>query len=159
MKVRLTPELAYIIGLWKTRKTKEGIGVEGGPELLSAFVKGSLDAKLTTSNKLLTEEDKAYFYHSAYRRFFQEVLERENEAFKHKNEFCASFLAGLFDSRGGYSHDGKTVYLSHADKIDEFVVLNAGFKAKLIKNKMIILDKSDFLSFISKYRKVSVAGE
>ncbi len=154
MKPRLTPELAYVIGLWKTRRTKEGIGVKGSKELLSSFVKGVLEAGLTTPDKLLTDKNKVYFYHSKYRKFFQDVLKREKEVFRYKNDYSAAFLAGLFDARGGFSRDGKTVYIANADVMDELVVLNAGFKGKLIKDKLIIVDRDSFIKFIGRYAKM-----
>ena len=54
MKMKLTPELSYIIGLWKEVRTKEGIGVHGTEERLSLFTKAVLESELTDSTKLLT---------------------------------------------------------------------------------------------------------
>ena len=75
MKVKLTPELSYLIWFWRKCHNREGLGVYGASELLELFTKTALELGLTTSDKLLTDEKKVYFYHTAYRKFFQEVEE------------------------------------------------------------------------------------
>ena len=53
MKIKLNPELSYIIGFWRKRRANEGIGVVGSDEYLSLFSKEVIDKKLTESDKLL----------------------------------------------------------------------------------------------------------
>ena len=159
MKIKLTPELSYVIGLWKLRRTKEGIGIDGNQYLREAFVKAVLDAKLTDTKKLQIEGNKIFFYHTAYRKFFQDVLKEEDERFRYQNDYAKAFFAGLFDSKGGYSKDGKMVYIVDADKQDEMAALRLGFRAKLFKKQLMITDKSIFLAFVGKFRKVKLPDE
>jgi len=159
MKIKLTPEMSYIIGLWKLRRTKEGIGIEGNRFLREAFIKAVLDAKLTDTKKLQIEGNKVFFYHTAYRKFFQEVLKEEDERFRYKNDYAMAFFAGLFDSKGGYSKDKKFVYIVGADKKDEMAALRLVFRAKLFKKQLMIADTKVFLAFISKFRKVKLPDE
>ena len=56
MKIRLTPQLAYIIGLWKTRRTKEGIGIVGGRKIVEVFLKKIIDAKIAQPDKIQLRE-------------------------------------------------------------------------------------------------------
>jgi hypothetical protein len=56
MKIRLTPQLAYIIGLWKTRRTKEGIGIAGGRKIVEVFLKKIIDAKIAQPDKIQIRE-------------------------------------------------------------------------------------------------------
>ncbi|MFP3949763.1 MAG: hypothetical protein ACLFUZ_01575 [Candidatus Micrarchaeia archaeon] len=131
MKVRLTPELSYLIGFWKERRTKEGIGIRGEEEQLSIFAKTVLELELTEPERLLTRADEegnnaVYFYHTSYRKFFQKVIDDELERFKYKNEYSANFLAGLFDAVGDVTDDGK-VYLSRCTQKDEMIFYRIGF--------------------------------
>ena len=86
MKIKLTPELAYIIGFWRKRRTFEGIGVRGDKEHVEIFSKEVLEKGLTTPDKLLSEDKKVWFFHSAYRKFFQDIEKEQLERFKYLNE-------------------------------------------------------------------------
>jgi hypothetical protein len=153
MKVKLTPELSYIIGLWKERRAPSGLGVSGSEEILAAFTDVCMKAKIAEAGKILGGEDTIYFYNTAYRRFFQKTVEEEGERFKYKNEYSASFLAGLFDSMGGIGADG-TVYFRKCSKADEMVVYRLGFKPLWKNGKMYIIKPAKFLAYIKPFTKL-----
>lgn len=153
MKIKLTPELAYIIGFWRKRKTFEGVGVRGEKDMLEIFSKEVLDKKLTASDKLLTNEKKVYFYHSAYRKFFQDIEKEQLERFKYLNEYAANYLGGLFDSVGGIDDRGM-VYFEKTNRQDEILLLRLGFGSKWKKEKMVIEKPRAFLTFIMNYVKL-----
>jgi|GEM_PF-342363 len=181
MKLKLTPELSYIIGFWKETKTKEGLGVSGTEERLSIFVKAVLAANLTEPTKLLAsspkepeepreeakeepegekpEEDplapeisSVYFYHTSYRKFFQKVLEDELERFQYRNEYSASFLAGLFDAVGLISEDGK-IYFTKCTQKDEMLLYRLGFNSLRRKRKLYLQRPLKFLAYIKPFTK------
>ena len=167
MKIKLTPQLSYLIGLWKEKRTKEGIGVYGDEKLLSLFAKAVLENKLSEPNKLLTEKDEPeegtedeeteelgsiYFYHTSYRKFFQKVIDDELERFKYKNEYSASFLAGLFDAVGGITREGK-VYLSKRTQKDEMVLYRLGFNPIKRKGTLYFTRPKKFLLYIKSFTK------
>lgn len=158
MKTKLTPKLAYIIGLWHTKRTKQGIGMTGNDRLLAVFSQEVISANLTTSDKLLTDKNSVYFYHSAYRILFQNVIKERTERFKYKNPYSGNYFAGLFDASGGYSPNNKTVYIVNADKKDEIIILRLGFRANLIKDRVVI-ERDKFMNFINRYRKILIPGE
>jgi len=54
MKIKLTPELSYTIGLWRKTRTTEGIGVRGDDNLLEIFTMEVLNQDLTTTYRLLS---------------------------------------------------------------------------------------------------------
>lgn len=175
MKLKLTPELSYIIGLWKETRTKEGIGVYGNEEHLSIFTKAVLDAGLTEPTKLLAsspkepeegekelapeEEDpfapelsSVYFYHTSYRKFFQKVIDDELERFKYINEYSANFLAGLFDATGRIPQDGK-VSLSRCTQKDEMLLYRIGFNP-IRKGKVVYFTRpKKFIAYIKPFTK------
>ncbi len=156
MKIKLTPEISYVIGLWKLRRTTEGIGISGNENLRTAFIKGILDAKLISPDKIQIDRMKVFFYHTVYRKYFQDVIKEETDKFKYHNEYSKAFLAGLYDSKGGVSRDKKFIYIVDSDKHDEMICLRLGFKAKLYKNQLNIADKNKFLAYIGRYRKMDV---
>ncbi|MEM3422727.1 MAG: hypothetical protein QXF35_00780 [Candidatus Bilamarchaeaceae archaeon] len=154
MKIKLTPELAYLIGLWRKRRSFEGLGVHGDQKILETFSKEALEQKLTTPDKLLTNGKKVYFYHTAYKKFFNQVEEEQLERFKYLNEYAANYLAGLFDAVGEIDENG-VVSLSKLTNEDELMLLRLGFKTKRKKEKCIIEKPLVFLSFIKNYVKIS----
>ncbi|MFA5381564.1 MAG: hypothetical protein WC356_00200 [Candidatus Micrarchaeia archaeon] len=156
MKIKLTPEMSYVIGLWKLKKTTEGIGISGNENLRTAFIKGIITAKLTTSDKIQIDRMKVFFYHTAYRKYFQDILKEQEDKFKYHNEYSKAFLAGLYDAKGGESRDKKFIYIVDADKHDEMTCLRLGFKVKLFKKQLLIANKNEFLAYIGKYRKMDV---
>jgi hypothetical protein len=158
MKLKLTPQLSYFIGFWKEKRSKEGIGIYGDEELLSIFAKAALEIELTEPNKLLTaqeEEDEngtVYFYNSAYRKFFQGIINDELERFKYRNEYSASFLAGLFDATGGISKDGK-VFLSRCTQKDEMVLYRLGFNPLKRAGNLYFTKPLKFLAYIGPFTR------
>ena len=152
MKIKLTPELAYIIGFWRKRRTYEGLGIRGETEYIEIFSKEVLDKQLTTSEKIQNEEKKTYFYHSAYRKFFQDVEEEQLERFKYLNEYAASYLAGMFDSVGGIDERG-VVYLTKTNPQDELLLLRLGFGGRYREGRLAIEKPKAFLMFVKNYIK------
>ncbi|MBI2079824.1 hypothetical protein HYT84_03595 [Candidatus Micrarchaeota archaeon] len=153
MKIKLTPEFAYIIGFWRKRRSREGLGIHGENPHLELFSKEVLDKKLTSSEKLLSEEGKVYFYHTAYRKFFQEIEEEQLERFKYLNEYAASYLAGLFDSIGGVDEKG-FVFINKTNKQDEILLLRLGFTTRKSREGLIIGKPRAFLALIKNYVKL-----
>jgi hypothetical protein len=153
MKIKLTPELAYIIGLWRKNKCFDGLGVYGNSDVLEVFSKEVMDKQMTTSDKLLTGDEKVYFYHTAYRKFFQEVEKEELERFKYLNEYAANFLAGMFDGAGGVDERG-VVYLGKVTRQDEMMLLRLGFQTRKKGDFLIMERPLVFLAFIKNYVKI-----
>ncbi len=158
MKVKLTPELSYIIGLWKEARAPSGIGVEGREELLAAFSEAALKAKVAEPGKVLSGENSVYFYHTAYRKFFQKVVEEETERFKYKNDYSASFLAGLFDAVGEIGKDG-TVCFRRCSKADEMVLYRLGFNTVKKAGRRYVVKPLKFLAYIKHFTKLHADNE
>ena len=101
MKIRLTPEIAYVFGMWVVRPSRKGLGVKGLPYLHEYFIKGVLDAQLSTSNKIRVDGKRVYFYHSGYQRYFRSLLDDLEFRFSKPNSSITSaFFAGVFDATG-----------------------------------------------------------
>lgn len=153
MKIKLTPDLSYIIGLWSKRRSMVGIGIVAPPELQQIFAKEVLAQNLTPSDKLLNDGEKIYFYHSRYRKFFQQVEEDKLERYKYLNDYSASYLAGMFDAAGTITEKG-VVYLERANSRDEVLMLRLGFPVKKSDGKLMICRPKAFLMLIKNYTKM-----
>jgi len=158
LKVKLTPELSYIIGLWKEARTPSGLGVRGREELLSVFSDACLKANVAEPGKILSGKDSVYFYHTAYRKFFQKVLDEEEERFRYKNEYSASFLAGLFDAVGEIGPDG-TVSFARCTRKDEMVMYRLGFNTTRKAGKTYVVRPLKFLAYIKPFAKLFAENE
>jgi len=153
LKIKLSQELAYVIGLWRKRRSFEGLGIHGDQKLLEVFSKEVLAQKLTAPEKLLSDGKRVYFYHTAYKKFFNEVEKGQLERFKYLNEYAANYLAGLFDAVGEVDENG-VVSLSKLNNEDELMLLRLGFKTKRKKEKCIVEKPLIFLAFIKNYVRV-----
>ncbi len=154
MKIKLTPEFAYLIGFWRKRRVGDGIGIYGGENHLSLFSNEVLRLELTTPEKLLNNEDMIYFYHTAYKKFFREIEEEQLERFKYLNDYAASYLAGMFDSCGEIDKEKGYVYFGKATRSDEMLLLRLGFGAIWRQGKLIIARPKLFLRFVKDYVKL-----
>jgi len=154
MKIKLTPDLSYLVGLWRKRRSAEGLGVVGNEEFLELFTAEVLEKELTTTDKLLTEENKVYFYHSAYRKFFQQIEKEQMERFKYLNEYAANYLAGMFDAIGNVDTKG-IVFLNSMTRQDQMMLLRLGFGTRKRGDSLILERPVVFLAFIKNFVKLT----
>ena len=160
MKFTMNQSRAYILGLWRCRRTKEGVGVEGHHEVCETFLRACLSEKLAEPDKIKFEEGpltRCYFYHSALRTWLDGEVNKREERLKYRNEFAANYFAGLFDAKGGFavSGEGKIPYIV-GDQVDEMVLLRLGFRVKKERGKIAILS-DDFYGWIMPYLKLEIS--
>lgn len=153
MKIKLSPELSYIIGLWRKSKSFEGLGVRGKKDLLEIFAKEAIHSGLTTPDKILSDDTRVFFYHTAYRKFFQEIEKNQLERFKYLNDYSASYLAGLFDAVGNIDEKG-VISMDKMNHEDEMMLLRLGFKTRRKEGLMVIDRPLVFLAFIRNYTRL-----
>ncbi|HID72944.1 TPA: hypothetical protein EYP38_03295 [Candidatus Micrarchaeota archaeon] len=155
MKIKLTPELSYIIGLWRKCRVFDGLGVKGGKGLLEVFSKEALEKGLTTSEKLLTDDagESVFFHHTAYKKFFQDIEKDQMQRFKYLNEYAANYLAGMFDAVGDIDDKG-IVSMRKMNRNDEMMLLRLGFHSKRKGEFLIIERPVIFLAFIKNFVKL-----
>jgi hypothetical protein len=153
LKIKLTPELAYVIGLWRKKKSFEGLGVHGNDRLLAVFSEEALRQKLAEPGKLLSNESRVYFYHTAYKKFFSEVEKEQLERFKYLNDYAANYLAGLFDAVGDIDERGMVSFYKISQE-DDLLLLRLGFHGKRRKEKFFMEKPLVFLAFIRNYVKI-----
>ena len=150
MKIKLTPELAYIIGLWRKRRVFDGLGIYGDQEKLELFSSVALELNLITPDKIISDERQVFFYHSAYHKFFSDIEKKQIERFKYLNEYAANYLGGLFDSVGGIDESG-VVYLEKSNRQDVMLLFKLGFGARKREGRLVIEKPRAFLAFVKNY--------
>jgi hypothetical protein len=151
MKIRLTPELSYIIGLWVHCRTEKGIGVIGDDETVSNFAKSCLDLGIAVPGKLLYGESKIFFYNSAIRKFFDKIYGERTARFKYGNDYSSAYLAGLFDAWGCVERG--RVCIRNLDIFDKGLLDNLRMLPKDAGRLTVIGKDKAFLKFISPYVK------
>ena len=154
MKVKLSSGLAYIIGLWKARRTREGIGIVGNSHMQEIFIKCLLDEKIAAPEKIRLQGESVIFHHSAYREFFREFASEPHERMKSRNDKSAAYLAGLFDGCGGVKNG--IPYFARMSPEDEMLVARLGFVYLRMREKVIIAkrDADEFMYFVKPYLKL-----
>jgi hypothetical protein len=158
VKIKLTPELAYLIGFWRKRRSNDGLGVYGEQKHIELFIDQALnlplEPRIATSDKILTKEDTVFTHNTAYKKFFQEVEEEELERFKYLNEYAANYLAGIFDAAGFIDEQKGIVRINKITSQDEILFLRLGFITKRSKEGAVIGRPRSFLAFIKNYVKL-----
>jgi len=153
MKFTMNPSRAYLLGMWKSARTKEGVGVEGAREFCERFLKICFDEKLADPGKIKFEEgasySKCYFYNTAVRAWLDSEMEKRDERLKYKNEFAASYFAGVFDATSGEANGIRYI---RGDRVDEMVLLRLDFRVKKEKGKLALISP-EFYRWILPYIK------
>ena len=147
--MKLTKELAYMIGFWKMRSTREGIGVVGGPETRQKFVLEILKLKLTTPEKFFLDENFVLFHHIKYRRFFLDVAKNQDELFARKNKLTVAYVRGMYDSRGKF--EKKLLTIENTTFQDQMLIERLGFYTERKGGILRIRNPEEFLKFLEKY--------
>ncbi len=153
MKIKLTPQLAYLIGAWKGRKIPKGVGIGGSGEIREIFLKGAMETLKIPPEKIQLHENEVFFYHAVYRKYFEETEKNQVDVFRKRNEHSASYLAGMFDSCGGV--EGDTPYFARASYKDQMLLELLDFRTRFIRGKLAILNPREFIVFVRDFLKHS----
>ena len=142
MKLKLTNELAELIGFWKLRRTRQSVGVFGDLEAQQKFANMVLKQRLVPPEKIVGDERAIWFSHHKIKTFFLDVLKDQNELFGRKNNLSAAFLRGL------YLSDGEGSFIRNATFKDRLLIEHLGFYTKQRNKDLYIRNIENFLKFI-----------
>jgi len=142
--MKLTKELAELIGFWKLRRTRSGVGVIGNTQVQEKFVKMVLDLKLVPSDKIVTSPHAVWFSHIKIKNFFEKVAKNQAEIFAKRNPISAAYLRGMYESRGEKN------FITNLAFQDQLLIERLGFITKKIESKVYIHDFDKFMEFIKK---------
>ncbi|MFA5106677.1 MAG: hypothetical protein WC506_07020 [Candidatus Micrarchaeia archaeon] len=159
MKISLTPQMCYLLGLHDGAPSRDGFGVFGPPAMLDAFCAGLENSGLAKPGSIRRDSMRAWIEHAAYESFFRKAHAQRLERFKGKNDYSANYLAGLLDSCGFLLPDlpkGKKAFgFSGRDQKDEVLFLRLGFKAKVEKKTLLVADfDGSFSAFVKPHSLV-----
>lgn len=142
--MKLTKELAELIGFWKMRRTRKGVGVIGNIEVQERFVKKVLLLNLMPVEKIVASEKAVWFSHIRIKSFFEKIVKNQAEIFDRRNNISAAYLRGMYESTG----DGPTI--SNISFSDQLLIERLGFNTKKKDNRLLIRDIDKFKEFIKK---------
>ena len=152
MKIKLTPQIAYIAGITKYIGVRDGIGIRGNDAQLQAFAQAIMQAQLTTADKMIAKEQMIRFFHSAYATYLKQIKKEAVDKFKHHNDYAAAYLAGIFDAVGVIGEN--RIALRRCDFADDAIFENLGFGIKKERGVLLIGHAEQFLKFVKQFRKV-----
>jgi hypothetical protein len=152
-KLKLTPKVSYILGLYSCNKGSAIGIVTKSNEIAARFVKSAIDDFGIAPNKILVEEaedeQKLYFYNSKLKKLFDRALDTKERLFKYKNDYSANYFAALFDVNGG--KDPKGLFIKNLDEKDTSILDDLGFHTTVRGGKTYVLNSGLFLDFIKEF--------
>ena len=141
----------------------EAISIESKlPNIIEKFAQIAVqDLEIEPTKLLIKETDgriTVMFYNSRIRRFFDRSLERREHIFKSKNEYAASYLAGIFDSNGIFGYKGREgAYITKPDLANQMLLERLGFHTSSGR-VLEIKNTKEFIALIKAYSaKLSTA--
>ncbi|MEM3369374.1 MAG: hypothetical protein QXE90_00765 [Candidatus Micrarchaeia archaeon] len=140
--MKLTKDLAELIGFWKMRRTIKGVGVIGNVSVQEKFIKKVLELKLVPPEKIVANEKAAWFSHIKIKNFFEKTVKNQAEIFDRKNNITAAYLRGMYESTG----DGDII--KNATFQDQLLIERLGFTTKKKGKDIWIRDIDRFKEFI-----------
>lgn len=140
--MKLTKELAELIGFWKMRRTRKGVGVVGNVSVQEKFIKMVLDLKLVPSEKIVADEKAAWFSHIKIKNFFEKTVKSQAEIFDRRNNISAAYLRGMYESTG----EGPVI--KKASFQDQLLIERLGFTTKKKGDMVLIRDFEEFKKFV-----------
>lgn len=152
-KLKLTPRISYILGLYSCNRGKALGIVTTSEEVMERFVKTAMDEFEVEPSKVLVEgednEIKVYFYNSKLKKLFDNALGRRDKIFKYRNNYSANFFAGVYDANGG--RDGKGLFIRNLENESVGVLEKLNFHTTASGFKTYIMNENTFASFIKDF--------
>ena len=149
-KLRVTPEISYLMGLFACNPNNEIGIVTDSSEQLERFVKLVMESLGVEPNKISINQHgetiSALVYNSKAKKLFAEALGRRLKIFRWRNSYSANYLAALFDCRGGV--DARGLYINGLDDKDALLLENLNVHTFQRRDRSYFLNESDFVSLI-----------
>jgi len=151
-KLTISPDTSYMLGIYSCNSNYDNISLStSNEEMIERFVKialFNLDVKMENMN--IVDEDKyfqATIRNSKVKKLLDNALKIRDKIFKYKNEYSASYFAGIFDCNGAIDRNG--IFLKRMGNYDVVLLERIGFHTKTSSNKTYIKNDMDFIMFIT----------
>lgn len=151
-KLALSPDVSYMLGLCTIGREEPYVSViTQSDEVIERFVRIAVNSLEIDTKKILIVEKadrfkQALFYNSTTKRLFLKALEEREQIFKYKNEYSASYFAGLYDSRGQTNY--RSITIKTRDMVDVIILERLNFR---ITRSGMIKNHEGFRAFIKPY--------
>ena len=138
--MKLNEKIAYMIGLWKMRRTKEGVGIVGPMKVQERFIKAAIDLGIPPK-KIKVEKNRVVFHHIKMKNFFEKVVANLHDLLRPR-KFAAAYLRGLWESTGS----GRCLEGTFADQM---LIERLGIYTRKEGKRIRIINFDKFADFIS----------
>ncbi|MGI0100883.1 MAG: hypothetical protein ACREBH_04175 [Candidatus Micrarchaeaceae archaeon] len=153
-KLPISPDTSYMLGLYRCNNASSSLRLNTpSKELVARFVKiASMELGTRTESISITSSGSMMdvnISNSRLKKLLDDALEKRDRIFKYKNEYSASYFAGMFDCNG--ATDRKGVYIRDMDKHDSMLLERIGFLTTSSHGKCYLRKSMDFIMFISPF--------
>jgi hypothetical protein len=153
-KLLISPDTSYVLGIYRCNNSYRNLYLEtSSKELVERFVKilvMNLETR-TDAIRIIEEEDfmKVEVQNSKLKKLLDNALDERDRIFKYKNEYSASYFAGIFDCNG--AADKKGVFVRGINSYDKILLERIGFHTGSSAGKCYIRKNMDFMMFIAPF--------
>lgn len=153
-KLSLSPDVSYMLGIYNCNSRRESVCVStSSNEMIERFVKIAvlnLGIKLDYVRVVKDGEIfEAKINSPKLKKLLEKALESRDKTFKYKNEYSASYFAGMFDCNGAV--DRKGIFLRRGSAYDAVLLERIGFHTTTSAGKIYIKNDKDFVMFIAPF--------
>lgn len=153
-KLPMSPDVSYMLGVYNCNSSNSSVGVSTtSNELVERFVQIAVFNLGIKPDYIDISKDDRYIEatinNSKLKKLFDNALEKRDRTFKYKNEYSASYFAGIFDCRGAI--DNKGIFLSHIGAYDAVLLERIGFHTRTSSGKTYIKNDKEFIAFIAPF--------
>lgn len=163
-KLPVSPDTSYMLGIYRCNSSHRNISLQtSSKELVERFVKiAIMDLDTKAGAIRITNEDritKVEADNSKLRKLLDKALDSRDRIFKYKNEYSASYFAGMFDCNG--ASDRRGVFVRGMSAYDKILLERIGFHTATNAGRCYIKKSMDFVMFIAPFsiRAKSISPE
>jgi hypothetical protein len=152
-KLGISPDVSYMLGVYNCNTGSSQISIAtASTEMVERFVRIAVSLGTRPDAILITREEygtKASISNSKLKKLFDNALEKRDRIFKYRNEYSASYFAGMFDCNG--AADGRGIFIRGMQTYDSIILERIGFHTTANSAKCYIRKPLDFMMFISPF--------
>lgn len=153
-KLSLSPDVSYMLGIYNCNSSRGSVYISTeSDKIVERFVKiAVLKLEIKPDYISVTKDDlrmEATIRSPKLKKLLEKALENRDRTFKYKNEYSASYFAGMFDCRGAV--DRKGIYLKNISAYDAVLLERIGFHTNTSASRTYIKNDMEFIMFVAPF--------
>jgi hypothetical protein len=153
-KLSLNPDVSYMLGIYNCNSRRDSVCIStSNNEMVERFVKIAVLNLGMKPEYISVVKDgdiiEAKINSPKLKKLLEKALESRDRAFKYKNEYSASYFAGVFDYNGAIDRRG--IFLRRGSAYDAVLLERLGFHTATSAGKIYIKNDKDFVMFIAPF--------